>query len=146
MRLNTKVRYGTRAMLELALHYEGSAVSLAEIAVSQEISEKYLELLFASLRSAGLVRSQRGAQGGYFLARPPDQITLREVFDVFEGPEPYAPCTLDHSTCDRWAVCVTQEVWVEMYRASMQVLESTTLASLVTRSTQRSAASAMYTI
>ena len=106
MKLNTKMRYGTRAMLELALRYEAGAVSLAQVAASQEISDKYLEILFASLRSAGLVNSQRGARGGYSLARPPEQITLREIFDVLEGPEPYVPCTTDHDTCHRWATCV----------------------------------------
>jgi Rrf2 family protein len=146
MKLNTKMRYGTRAMLELALRGQESAVSLSEIAQSQEISEKYLELLFAALRAAGLVRSQRGAQGGYVLARPPEAITLREIFDVLESPEPYAPCTADHSICHRWASCITQEVWAEMYAASMQVLESTTLADLVARNSERLASSASYTI
>ncbi len=146
MRLNTKMRYGTRAMLELALHHQEGAVSLSEIAASQEISEKYLELLFASLRSAGLVRSQRGAKGGYVLARPPEQITLREIFDVLESPEPYVHCTLDHTACQRWANCATQQVWAQMYAASMNVLESTTLADLAARSNERSATSASYTI
>ena len=93
MRLNTKVRYGARAMLELALHYQEGPASLSQIAAAQEISEKYLELLFASLRSAGLVHSQRGARGGYTLARPPEQITLRDIFGALASPEPYVPCT-----------------------------------------------------
>jgi Rrf2 family transcriptional regulator, cysteine metabolism repressor len=146
MKLNTKMRYGTRALLELALRAEEGAVSLSEIAATQEISEKYLELLFASLRVAGVVRSQRGAQGGYVLARPAEQITLREIFHVLEGPEAYVPCTLDHSSCQRWTTCVTQEVWAEMYAASMQVLESTTLADLVARSSERCATAASYSI
>jgi len=146
MKLNTKMRYGTRAMLELALRYEEGALSLNEIAASQEISEKYLESLFGILRAAGLVRSQRGAQGGYMLASPPDQITLREIFDVLESSEPYVLCTLDHSFCHRWTTCVTQEVWAKMYSASMQVLESITLADLVARSNERSATAASYNI
>jgi Rrf2 family cysteine metabolism transcriptional repressor len=88
MRLNTKMRYGTRAMLELAMHYQEGTVSLSEVAASQEISEKYLEVLFASLRLAGTVRSQRGSKGGYVLAKPPEQITLREIFDILESPVP----------------------------------------------------------
>lgn len=146
MKLNTKMRYGTRAMLELALRYEAGAVSLAQVAASQEISDKYLEILFASLRSAGLVNSQRGARGGYSLARPPEQITLREIFDVLEGPEPYVLCTTDHDTCHRWAMCATQEVWSQMYDASMQVLQSITLADLVARHTQRCAPGLTYHI
>jgi Rrf2 family transcriptional regulator, cysteine metabolism repressor len=146
MKLNTKMRYGTRALLELGLHAEEGPVSLTEIAASQELSEKYLESLFGILRGAGLVRSQRGAQGGYVLARPAEQITLREVFDALEGPEAYVPCTLDHSTCHRWATCVTQEVWAQMHAASMLVLESTTLADLVARQHARCATSASYSI
>jgi Rrf2 family transcriptional regulator, cysteine metabolism repressor len=146
MRLNTKVRYGTRAMLELALHYDEGLLSLAQVAAAQEISEKYLELVFATLRAAGLVHSQRGARGGYTLARPPEQITLREIFDVLESPEPYVPCTADHDACHRWARCATQEVWAQMYDASMQVLQAVTLADLVARHTQRCAPVLSYSI
>ncbi len=146
MKLNTKMRYGTRAMLELALHYQEGALSLAHIAAAQEISEKYLELLFASLRTAGLVQSQRGARGGYTLARPPEQTTLRDIFDVLESPEPYVPCTVDHDSCDRWATCVTQDIWAQMYDASMQVLQSITLADLVARGAERCATGSTYHI
>ena len=146
MKLNTKMRYGSRAMLELALHYQEGPLSLTQVAAAQEISDKYLELLFASLRAAGLVHSQRGSRGGYTLARPPEQITLREIFDVLASPEPYVPCTLDHSVCHRWATCVTQEVWAQMYDASMQVLQSTTLADLVARNAQRCASGFTYHI
>lgn len=138
MKLNTRVRYGTRAMLELAMHYEQGAHRLSEIAAAQGVSVKYLESLFSALRAAGLVRGQRGSQGGYVLARNPADITLREIFDVFEGPEPYVICTHDPGACPRSADCVTQEIWARMYEASMQVLASTTLADLVARSNERS--------
>jgi Rrf2 family transcriptional regulator, cysteine metabolism repressor len=102
MKLNTKMRYGTRVMLELALNHQKGVVSLSDSVASLEISEKYLEPLFSSLRSAGLVCSQRGVQGGDVLARPPEQITLRDIFYVLESPEPNVACTLDHTTCPRW--------------------------------------------
>ena len=73
MKLSTKTRYGARAMLDLALHYEESLVSVRELAAHQQLSRKYLEHLLATLRSAGLVRSVRGAQGGHTLTRPPAQ-------------------------------------------------------------------------
>ena len=146
MRLNTRMRYGTRAMLELALRHEQGALSLNEIAAAQSLSGKYLEALFATLRSAGLVRSLRGSQGGYVLTRPPSQITLRQIFEVFEGAEPLAPCVLGHNACSRREGCVTQGVWARMYEASMQVLESTTLADLVLRTREQSAADLMYYI
>jgi len=146
MKLNTKMRYGTRALVALARHYQEGSVSLAEIARAEGLSEKYLESLFAALRSAGLVRSQRGARGGYVLARPPEEVRLREVFDVLEGPEPYAPCTGDPGACPRRDHCATQHVWAKMYDASMQVLESTTLAELAARDTEPGVNVGMYCI
>jgi Rrf2 family protein len=133
MKLNTKVRYGTRAMVELALHHDEGPLSLNEIAASQQLSDKYLEAMLGALRSAGLVRSVRGAQGGYMLALDPAEITLRMIYDVFEGGEPYVPCTADPSCCQRQAACVTQEIWERMYAASMAVLEGTTLSDLARR-------------
>jgi Rrf2 family protein len=147
MRLTTKMRYGTRVMLELALHYSRGPLSLAGIAQRQELSEKYIESLVSALRTAGLVQAVRGANGGYVLARPPDDINLRQIYDVLEGPEGYAPCTNDQEACQRFATCVTQEVWVEMYRASMRVLDNKTLADLAQEYDRKQAATAaVYTI
>jgi Rrf2 family transcriptional regulator, cysteine metabolism repressor len=146
MKLNTKMRYGTRALVALARRYQEGSVSLAEIARLEELSEKYLEALFATLRSAGLVRSQRGAHGGYVLARAPEEVRLREVFDVLEGSEPYVPCTSDPGACPRRDHCATQRVWAKMYDASMQVLESTTLADLAACDTEAGVNAAMYFI
>lgn len=135
MKLSTKTRYGTRAMLELALNYEdeNSVVSVRKIADRQQISPKYLEHLLASLRAAGLVRSVRGAHGGHTLTSPPDQINLREVYNVFEGTEGFVECTTSHEICERIDGCVTQEMWNRMYATCMQMLESTTLADLARR-------------
>ena len=130
MRLTTKMRYGTRAMVELAQSYAQGPISLATIAQRQDLSEKYLEALLGLLRAAGLVRTLRGAQGGYRLTAPPERISLRRIFDALEGPEAYAPCIRDPGICKRLGGCVTQEVWARMYRASMEVLASTTLADL----------------
>ena len=135
MKLGTRTRYGTRAMLELALNYEDerSVVSARDIAVCQQISQKYLEHLLATLRAAGLVRSVRGMHGGHTLARPPDQINLREIYTAFEGREGFAECTARPEICDRTDTCVTHRVWDRMYAVSMEVLESTTLEDLVRR-------------
>jgi Rrf2 family transcriptional regulator, cysteine metabolism repressor len=147
MRLNTKMRYGTRAMLELALRHDQGPISLREVAEVQELSEKYLEALLGTLRAAGLVSSQRGPQGGYQLTRSPEAITLRDIFEALEGPEPLVPCTLDHAYCTRRAVCAAQEVWARMYEANMRVLETTTLAALALRQSElRTHTTATYTI
>ncbi|MHB0877265.1 MAG: RrF2 family transcriptional regulator [Anaerolineae bacterium] len=143
MKLTTRMRYGTRVMLELALHYEQGALSLGEIVQRQTLPERYVEALLGTLRGATLVQSVRGAAGGYLLGRPPGQITLCDIFEVLEGSEAFVPCTLDHSACDRRDTCVTQEVWARMYEQATEVLRQTTLADLVTRLQQRAEANAV---
>jgi Rrf2 family cysteine metabolism transcriptional repressor len=135
MKLGTKTRYSARAMLDLALNYGSGngVVTVKEIADRQHLSAKYLEHLLASLRSAGLVRSVRGAQGGHMLARPPVEINLRDVYEVFEGTEGFVECTTSPELCDRPDGCVTCEVWAEMYDACMEILEATTLEVLADR-------------
>ena len=147
MRLSTRTRYGTRAMLELALRYESGAVSAKDIAKEQGLSAKYLESLLATLRAAGLVRSVRGAQGGHMLGRAPGEITLREMFDVLEGSEGFVHCTTDAEACERSDACVTQQVWSQLYAACMGILESITLEDLAQRARDRQSSLAiMYHI
>jgi Rrf2 family cysteine metabolism transcriptional repressor len=147
MKLSTKTRYGFRSILDLALNHESELVSLKEIAARQQLPYKYLEHVLAMLRTAGLVRSVRGPQGGYALSKPPSQITLRELFDILEGTESFVQCTDDPQVCDRHDMCVTQEVWADMYAACMKVLESTTLEDLAQRARQKRDSSApMYYI
>jgi Rrf2 family protein len=126
-------------MVALALNYDNGSrlVSAREIAEQQELSPKYLESLLAALRSAGLVRSVRGTEGGYTLARPPAQINLREIYHVFEGTDGFVECTTDPEFCARTDGCVTQEVWAQMYDASMRILEATTLEGLARRVQER---------
>ena len=139
MKLGTKTRYSTRAMLDLALNYDSGTrmVSAREIAENQEVSPKYLESLLAALRSAGLVRSARGTEGGYTLTRSPAEISLRQIYQVFEGIEGFVECTTDPEYCNRTDGCVTQEVWAQMYDACMEVLESTTLEDLARRARKK---------
>jgi Rrf2 family cysteine metabolism transcriptional repressor len=139
MKLGTKTRYSSRAMLDLALHYDNGSrmISAREIAEHQELSTKYLETLLAILRSAGLVRSVRGTEGGYTLARPPDQINLRQIYQVFEGTDGFVECTTDPEYCNRTDGCATQEIWAEMYDACMEILESTTLENLARRAREK---------
>ena len=140
MRITTKTRYGTRALLELALHQDEGPLSLAEIARRQELSEKYAESLMGRLRAAGVVHSVRGAQGGYLLARDPAAITVREVYEVMEGVAPPVACLEDAGLCSRVDQCVTQEVWGQMQQAALEVLGGVTLADLAERYRRRLAA------
>ncbi len=147
MKLSTRTRYGTRAMLDVALHPPEVPRSTKEIADQQELSVKYLESLLATLRQAGLLRSVRGAAGGHLLAREPRQITLWEIFEALEGTEPLVPCTAEPDACPRVNACVTREVWSEVQAACHQVLESITLQDLVERAKARQQTNAgMYYI
>lgn len=147
MKLNTKTRYGILATLDLALNYGAGPINVNEIAARQQLPAKYLEQMLGSLRIAGLVRGIRGSRGGYTLAKEPDQITLREIFNAMEGTEGFVRCTTDPRGCDRYETCVIQEVWAQMYGASMEVLESTTLGDLARRAGQKQDSSAgMYYI
>ena len=131
MKLSTRTRYGMRAIIELA-GYEGDRpLQLRAIAERQEISVKYLEQLMSLLRSAGFVRSVRGSKGGYILARPPEQITLSEIFRSLDGPVTTAECTEDEDYCQRSVDCVAREVWLKVEAAIQGVLSGITLADLV---------------
>ena len=82
MKLSTRGRYGLRAMIDLAIHDQGDYVTLGSIAQRQNISLNYLEHSFAALKNAGLIRGMSGSQGGYRLAAPPSDITIRQVLEV----------------------------------------------------------------
>ena len=137
MKLSTRARYGMRAMLEIAKHYDKGPVSIKEVARRQEISEKYLEQLLVFLRSAGLVKSIRGAKGGYILARTPEEIKLTQIFQVLEGSLAPVDCVDNPSVCKRSGFCPTRDVWNLLKQSIAQVLYSITLQGLVEREEQK---------
>ena len=116
-----------RAALELADNYGKGPLQTRVIAKNQEISVKYLEQIMATLKSSGLIRSQRGAKGGYILAQPPDKIKLSDVFDVFEGPVVTVECVTNENYCAKAAECIARKVWGEVHKAVKDVLQSMTL-------------------
>ena len=106
IRLSTRGRYGTRALLDLALHQtEGGLIPLKEIAQRQEISLQYLEHLITPLIAAGIVKSSRGARGGVQLAKPPREIELIEVIETLEGSIVPADCIDSLEVCSRSKLC-----------------------------------------
>lgn len=131
MKLSTRTRYGVRAILELAGNAGKGPLQLRIIASRQDISAKYLEQLMAVLKAAGLVRSIRGAKGGYVLAKPPDKIRLNEVFHCLEGTVTTAECVEDENYCQRAADCAARIVWTQVHRAIEGVLEAITLQDLI---------------
>lgn len=134
MKLSTRTRYGIRAVLELAENYGKGPVQLKIIARDQGISVKYLEQLMASLKSAGIVSSVRGSKGGYVLAKSPDQIRLSDCFICLEGPVVTVECVENNTYCPRTCDCIAREVWAEVQKAVMTVLQSLTLQSLLDKS------------
>ena len=136
MKISTRTRYGIRATIELANHSQQGPLQLRIIAERQGISVKYLEQLMAVLRSAGLVRSVRGAKGGYILARPAADIRLSEVFHCLEGPVATSECVENQDYCQRAIDCVARLLWMRVEKAINGVLESVTLQDLVDQSKQ----------
>jgi len=139
MKLSTRTRYGIRAILELAENYGNGPLQLRVIARKQGISVKYLEQLMAILKSAGIVRSVRGSKGGYILTKSPGQVKVSDCFQCLEGTVITTECVEDESYCERTNDCIARQVWTEVQKAVMEVLESMTLQNLVDRAKQNKA-------
>ena len=133
MKLSTRGQYGTRALLDLALHNGEGPVILRDIAQRQQISLPYLEHLIAPLIAAGIIRSTRGARGGISLVKSPEKIKLSEVIQLLEGSIAPVECVNNPGICSRSAFCVTRDVWGELEKAMSGVLETITLQDLVER-------------
>jgi Rrf2 family cysteine metabolism transcriptional repressor len=147
MKLSTKTRYGTRALLDLAIHQKGkSPVHLKDIAKRQEISLSYLEHIIIPLISTGIIKSVRGARGGISLAKAARHITLKDVVDILEGPIAPVECVISPQVCHRSGSCATRDVWSDVKKAIDQVLISSTLQDLVERQTNKESTSDTYCI
>ena len=133
MKLSTRGRYGTRALLDLALHQGKGPVLLKDIAQRQQISLRYLEHLITPLIAGGIVRSIRGPRGGVSLAKPPHEIKLSEVIQLFEGSTAPVVCVNAPEVCPRSDFCAIRDTWCELKEAINGILESTTLQDLVER-------------
>lgn len=130
MKLTTKGRYAVTAMLDLALHFDQGAVTLAEIAKRQGISLSYLEQLFAKLRRNGLVDSVRGPGGGYNLARIPDEITVASIIFAINENVDIRKCA-GEKNCDGDTKCLTHQLWEDLSQRISDFLTNITLGDLV---------------
>ena len=133
MRISAKVDYALRAMTELAAAPPGPLKG-ERIATAQAIPPKFLESILLELRHAGLVHSQRGAEGGYRLARPADEISLADVIRAVEGPLASIRGVRPDDVTYSGTATALREVWLELRTALRGVLEETTLADVVARS------------
>lgn len=134
MKISTKGRYALRLMLDLALNNTGEYITIKSIAARQNISEKYLEQIISMLNRAGYVKSVRGSQGGYRLAKDPAEYTVGMILRLTEGSLVPVDCVDDNfSDCPRYIDCVTRDVWVEIYSAVSSVVDGITLMDLVNK-------------
>lgn len=133
IKLSTKGRYGTRLMLNLALHFNEAkeAVVLKNISEEEGLSIRYLEQIIIPLKINKLVKSVRGAGGGYTLAVEPSKINLCEIIEVLEGTCALVDCVEDPECCDRTGECATQIIWKEASDLLKNYFESKTLQDLV---------------
>ncbi|WP_195939729.1 RrF2 family transcriptional regulator [Romboutsia sp. 1001713B170131_170501_G6] len=131
MKLSTKGRYGLKAMFELSLNEENGPVPLKYIAKKQNISEQYLEQIFSSLKKSGLVKSVRGAQGGYLLAKKPKDIKVGDILVVLEGPISISDCVIDEDICENSNICVTKVVWEKLKKGIEDVINAINLQDMI---------------
>ena len=132
MRLGTKARYAVMAMVDLACHSNGNAVSLSEIAERQEISLCYLEQLFAKLRRAGLIKSVRGPGGGYFLAHDREEMRIADIIAAVDEPIQAVRCTPGSAIGCRGdrSRCLTHDLWEELSNQIHLYLSSVSLGDV----------------
>ena len=138
MKVSTKGRYAIRVMLDLAVNNTGEYIPLKDVSERQGITLKYLEQIITQLSRAGLVKSARGAQGGYMLAKEPQEYTVGEILRLLEGNLAPVACVDDtKDACTRADECVTMEVWREIKDAVNKVVDNITLADLVEQQRQK---------
>ncbi|MGC8972024.1 MAG: RrF2 family transcriptional regulator [bacterium] len=130
LRLSTKARYGLRALISLANHYGEGPIMARIIAKEEGISENYLEQIMELLRRSGIVRSVRGAQGGFVLVKPPQEIKIKEVIDILEGPITLVDCLSSPEICEKSSKCKARPFWERLKENINEFLESQTLADL----------------
>mgnify|MGYP006293954811 FL=1 len=129
--LSTKGRYGTRLMFQLALNYGNGPMLLKNIAKKEDLSTKYLEHIVPLLKSANFINSTRGAHGGYSLAKPPEEIDLKQLVSVLEGDIAPVDCVDSPAMCDRSGRCVARDVWSILEDSINETLGGITLKDMV---------------
>ena len=135
MTISSRGRYALRVMIDLAEHDDGTYIPMKEVAQRQDISGKYMEQIISVLTRAGLLRSVRGAQGGYHLAYAPGEITVGMILRATEGDLAPAECVLDGAHhCDRRGACPSRTVFSKVYSAINEVIDGVTLLELMPES------------
>jgi Rrf2 family transcriptional regulator, cysteine metabolism repressor len=133
MKISYKGDYSLKALLELALNYNKGVVPINELAKKGDMPGKFLEQVLLELKKGGFVESKRGVEGGYFLAKPPQAITVGEVIRFIEGPIEPVACAVkkDYKDCKDAQYCVFRDIWNQVYTATSLVVDTVTFAELV---------------
>lgn len=132
MRISTKGRYALRMLLDLAEHREQGYTALKEVAQRQNISQRYLEQILPLLAAGRLLQAQRGAQGGYRLARNPADMRVGDILRLTEGDLCPVACLAEEAEeCERRGVCTTLPVWKGLERVINDYLDGITLADIL---------------
>lgn len=132
MKISTKGRYALRLMMDLAMNNTGEMVRIKDVAKRQDISEKYLEQIISVLKRAGFVKSLRGSQGGYQLAKEPSEYTVGMILRLTEGSMAVVSCLEDaENQCKRANQCVSLRLWSMIDKAVSDVIDNVTLQDMV---------------
>ncbi|MDR1691761.1 MAG: Rrf2 family transcriptional regulator [Oscillospiraceae bacterium] len=132
MKVSTKGRYALRMLLDLAEHKESGFVSLKEIAIRQNISKQYLEQIVTLLNTSDVLKTNRGKQGGYMLAKSPSQITVGQILRITEGNLSPVACLEDEvNRCERSASCKTLPMWDDFYTVITNYLDNVTVQDML---------------
>lgn len=138
MKISTKGRYALRMLIDLAEHKESGYISLKDVAKRQQISKKYLEQIIPIFNHTGMLLTNRGAQGGYKLARTPDKYTVAEILRLTEGSiAPVSCLDQEPNECERSAECVTLPIWQGLYDVITEYLEGITLQDILDQEQER---------
>jgi Rrf2 family protein len=130
MKLTRGGEYGIRGVLYLARHDDGKISMLSAIAKAQDVPPRFLAKIFQALAKAGVVKSHRGAKGGFSLARPASEITIKDVIEAIEGPIYLNVCLVGQGECSRDQICPVHAVWEEAQEKMMSVLDRANFADL----------------
>jgi Rrf2 family protein len=131
MKISTKGRYGLRILIDLATHDPAKPRLLRDIAQSQQISEKYISRLVIALRRAKLIRSVRGVNGGFHLAKSPEEITLLEILETMEGPISVVDCVQSPEKCPRQRLCPARDIWTKLNDGIRELTKNITLDDIL---------------
>ena len=130
MQITRSGEYGLRGLLFLAMQPPEKVALVSEISRDQKIPETFLAKIFQRLSKAGLLRSVRGAKGGFSLGKPANEITMREIVEAIEGPIALNRCLLRHGECEEEKICPLRPVWEEVQQRFIEVLDRTTMEDL----------------